>query len=198
MMKIIGLTGGIGSGKSTVSNYIKSQNILVLDADEISRNLTKKDGEALPYIREYFGDDVFFPDGELDRKKLANIVFNDSSKLKVLESFTTEIVNIIMLNKIEELRKSSYDGILLLDIPLLFESGDDSFCDETWVVVSSLENKIKRVMLRDNISKEEVIDRINNQMSDEDKMKRATHVIFNNGTLFDLYSKIDYLLGENS
>ena len=197
MMKVIGLTGGIGAGKSTVSKYLKDKGFLIIDADQISRDLTKIGGEAIPNIRNEFGEKVFFENGELNRKKLAEIVFNDSNKLKVLETFTTDVVNKKIKNTIIELRNLNYQGIVILDVPLLFETGDESLCDETWVVTCSIENKIKRVTKRDNITKEEVINRMGNQLSDIDKEKKATYVIRNDGSLDDLYYQIDNLLLKN-
>ena len=114
-MKIIGLTGGIGTGKSTVSAYLKEKGCVILDADKMSRQLTAPGGDALPAIRRTFGDEVFYDDGTLDRKKLGSIVFNDADKLKALEEITTQKVVEQTIDGLVRLRKASYNGIVIAD-----------------------------------------------------------------------------------
>lgn len=193
-MKAIGITGGIGSGKSTVSRYLKEKGYYVIDADLISRNLTSKNGEALPKIKEYFGEEVFNLDGTLNRKKLADIVFNDKDKLNILQSFTTDIVNKKMREEICSLREEKKMDLVFLDIPLLFETGDEAFLDETWLITCDMDIRIDRVSKRDNASKEEIRDRILNQMPDSVKEKLATRIIDNSLDEATLFSKIDNLL----
>ena len=193
-MRVIGITGGIGSGKSTVSNYLREKGIYIIDADKISRDLTKKDGEALPFIREAFGDSVFNFDGTLNRKKLSDIVFKDKEKLSILQSFTTDVVNMKMKNEVEVLKMEGEKDIVVLDIPLLFETGDQEFCDETWLVTCDNEKRIERVAKRDSIEAESIRNRILNQMPDDKKKKLATYIIDNNSNLENLYKQIDILL----
>lgn len=193
-MRIIGITGGIGSGKSTVSDYIKEKGIYVIDADEISRSLTAKGGEALPYIRKAFGNSVFNDDNSLNRKKLADIVFNDKEKLLILQSFTTDVVNIKIREELKKLKREGKLDIVVLDIPLLFETGDEEICDETWLITCDINKRIERVSKRDLSNPNEIRERITNQMSDDEKRKLATYVIDNNSTLEELYKQIDILL----
>ena len=120
-MKVIGLTGGTGSGKSTVSAYLEEKGCCIIDADKISRKLTEKGGEALGPIRERFGTEVFFEDGSLNRKKLGSIVFNDNQKLKILEEITTDIVIRKTLETVERLKAEGIQNVVVLDAPLLFE-----------------------------------------------------------------------------
>ena len=174
---IIGLTGGIGSGKSTVSKYLKENGYTVIDADKISRDLTREGEELYFQLIETFGDVA------KDRKALGRLVFNDKEKKELLEEIVTKKV----ISEIEKMIIKAKDDIVL-DAPLLFETGMNKRCDKVILVTSSIENRIKRVVERDHLSEEEVLSRINNQMKDEDK--KADVVIENDGTLEELYSKI--------
>lgn len=193
-MKIIGLTGGIGTGKSTVSAYLKEKGCVILDADKMSRQLTAPGGAALPEIRKTFGDEVFFEDGTLDRKKLGNIVFNDKEKLKALEKLTTEKVVEQTVDGLVRLRKADYSGIVIIDAPLLFECNMQELAQESWLVTTDLEVRIERIMKRDGLDRQSILDRINNQMSDDEKRAIADYVINNSGSLEDLYRQIEHLI----
>ncbi|MCI7619445.1 MAG: dephospho-CoA kinase [Firmicutes bacterium] len=190
-MKVIGLTGGTGSGKSTVAAYLEKKGCIIIDADKISRDLTKPGGEALEPIRRRFGADVFFEDGSLDRKKLGGIVFSDDAKLRSLEEITTDIVIKKILEKVEHLKKNGFNGTVILDAPLLFECGMKDCTDENWLVTCDLENRIQRLIDRDGISRQSILDRMTNQLSDEQKRMMADRVIENSGSLTELYSRID-------
>ena len=190
-MKVIGLTGGTGSGKSTVAAYLEKKGCIIIDADKISRDLTKPGGEALEPIRRRFGADVFFEDGSLDRKKLGGIVFSDDAKLRSLEEITTDIVIKKILEKVEHLKKNGFNGTVILDAPLLFECGMKDCTDENWLVTCDLENRIQRLIYRDGISRQSILDRMANQLSDEQKRMMADRVIENSGSLTELYSRID-------
>ena len=193
-MRVIGLTGGTGSGKSTVSAYLKKRGCCIIDADEIARQLTSPGGEALDPIREKFGDSVFYDDGTLDRKKLGNIVFKDEEKLKILEEITTKIVIRKITDKMHQMKESGYEGIVILDAPLLFEFGMEGLADENWLVICDRERRIKRLENRDGLSRREITDRMANQLSDEKKMDMADQSIDNSGSIDDLYCKIDQLI----
>ena len=190
-MKVIGLTGGTGSGKSTVAAYLEKKGCIIIDAAKISRDLTKPGGEALEPIRRRFGADVFFEDGSLDRKKLGGIVFSDDAKLRSLEEITTDIVIKKILEKVEHLKKNGFNGTVILDAPLLFECGMKDCTDENWLVTCDLENRIQRLIDRDGISRQSILDRMANQLSDEQKRMMADRVIENSGSLTELYSRID-------
>ncbi|MBQ6900475.1 MAG: dephospho-CoA kinase [Firmicutes bacterium] len=193
-MKIIGLTGGIGTGKSTVSAYLKEKGCVILDADKMSRQLTAPGGDALPAIRRTFGDEVFYDDGTLDRKKLGSIVFNDADKLKALEEITTQKVVEQTIDGLVRLRKASYNGIVIIDAPLLFECGMQVLAEENWLVTAGLKVRIERIIKRDGLDRQSILDRINNQMNDEEKMTMADYVIDNSGNLESLYQQIDKLI----
>lgn len=193
-MKVIGLTGGTGSGKSTVSAYLREKGCYIIDADKISRKLTAKGGEALEPIRERFGEEVFFEDGSLNRKKLGSIVFNDNQKLKILEGITTEIVIRKTLEEVEKLKAEGKQSIVVLDAPLLFECGMKDCTDENWLVTCEKEMRIQRLMSRDGLERQSILDRMANQLSDEEKLLLADYVIDNSTNLTKLYSQIDRLI----
>ena len=159
--------------------------------DKISLDLSKRGGEALEPIRRRFGADVFFEDGSLDRKKLGGIVFSDDAKLRSLEEITTDIVIKKILEKVEHLKKNGFNGTVILDAPLLFECGMKDCTDENWLVTCDLENRIQRLIDRDGISRQSILDRMANQLSDEQKRMMADRVIENSGSLTELYSRID-------
>ena len=190
-MIVIGLTGGIGTGKSTVSDYLRKKGCIILDADDISRKMTEAGMPALSIIHNVFGDEVINSDGSLNRHKLGDIVFNNRDKLQKLQQIiTTEVVDNINRN-LSQLQSEHCDKIVVIDAPLLFECGMENIADENWLVISEMSVRIKRVKERDNLSEEQIIARINNQMSQEDKEKLSDYVLDNSGSLQQLYEQID-------
>lgn len=193
-MKVIGLTGGIGTGKSTVSAYLKQKNIPIVDADQIAREITAPGSPILDDIRALLGDDVFFEDGTMDRQKVASVIFSNQELLSAYEALTTaEAVRRCIL-ELEEYRQKGIYDMAVLDAPLLFECGLESQTDEDWVVDADLEIRISRVMARDSISRQAIMDRIQRQMSSEKKRELADFVIDNSGSLDELYVQVDALL----
>ncbi|MBO4235952.1 MAG: dephospho-CoA kinase, partial [Firmicutes bacterium] len=148
-MKVIGLTGSIGSGKSTVSNYLIRKGFIVIDSDAIAHDVVKKGKPALNEISEAFGKSVIGLDGELNRKKLADIVFKHPKKKARLEEIVTARVISEIKKEIRNLKKAEFDGIVFVDAPILFESGANINMDEVWVVVADDSLRAKRVMERD-------------------------------------------------
>ena len=193
-MKIIGLTGGIGTGKSTVSDYLKKNGCMIIDADEISRKMTAKGAPALAVIKKTFGDRYVSADGELDRKALGDLVFGDSEKLGILQNIITEKVIDETKCRLKTLSDTKYEGIIVLDAPLLYECNMDDIADENWLVKSDNEVRIERVAARDNLTRDQIMARIDNQMSQREKEKRSDYIIDNSGTLDELYKQIDSLL----
>lgn len=193
-MKVIGLTGGIGAGKSTVTDHLREKGYIVIDADAIARQITEKDAAALEKIVHCFGTAVLLEDGSLNRRKLGAIVFNDEEKKRQLEQITTvEVVNIIK-KQIDDFRKEEKYDIIFVDAPLLFETGADKLTDLVWLVDADTKVRIKRVMYRDGISEKEVVDRIQNQMEGEEKRRLAQEIIDNSKGKEELYGQIEYLL----
>lgn len=193
-MKVIGLTGGIGAGKSTVSDYLLDKGFTVIDADKIARSMTEKGSETLQALTEAFGEDILFTDGCLDRKKLAAIVFSDEKKRLVLEELTTKKVVQIIEEKITGLQEEGYEAPVFIDAPLLFESGADKLCDAVWLVDASIDIRIRRVMARDDVTSEEVKRRILNQMSSSEKIARSTDIIDNSKGKEALYEQVERLI----
>ncbi len=193
-MTIVGLTGGIGSGKSTVSDYLKRKGCLIIDADKISRAATGPDGPALEPILREFGAEVFTEEGTLDRKKMSDIVFSDALSRNKLEQIVVTIVIDEFHAQIDHLKEENYRGIVVFDAPLLFEFGLQKDVDETWFVTASLETRVSRVIKRDRTTRKEVMDRINSQMPSWEKERLADYTINNSFDLKWLYEQIDSLL----
>lgn len=190
-MKVIGLTGGIGSGKSTVSAYLLKKGCEIIDADLISREMTEKDSPALGEIREAFGDAVFQKDGSLDRKTLGDMVFSDKNKLETLQNIVTKKVIETIDGRLLALKKKGFCGIAVIDAPLLLECGLENMADENWLVAADLELRIERVAERDGLSREQILSRIENQMPQEEKKKYCSCILDNSGTLDALLRSID-------
>lgn len=190
-MKVIGLTGGIGSGKSTVSAYMKEKGCRIIDADFISQKMTEKGSPALNDIRQAFGEEYFFEDGSLDRKGLGELVFSDREKLSVLQEIITEKVVEQIKSDIIKLSKSGFEGIAVVDAPLLFECGMEALGDENWLVTADIKQRINRVSQRDNLSSEQIMSRMENQMPQEEKEKYCRCILDNSGTREELFMQID-------
>lgn len=186
---IIGLTGGMGSGKSEAARHLVSLGATHVDADAISRSLTAPGGEALGPIREVFGDSVFFADGTLDRRALGSVVFADTAARHALEGIIHPRVQRIALEMADAAREAEEDAVLM-DVPLLFETGMDALCDVTWVIAADIEERIRRVMSRDGLSREEAEARFASQMSDAERAARATRVISNDQSLEKFRSEL--------
>lgn len=191
--KIIGLTGGIATGKSTVSKFLIDNGYIVIDADTIARKVVEIDKPAYMEILHYFGKDILKEDNSIDRKSLGKLIFsNEEMKIK-LNSITHPY---IFKEMMEELNKKCRDNkIIFLDIPLLFEEYEsilelDIDFEEIWLVYSNETNQINRLMKRDNLDRDESIKRIRNQMGMEEKLKMADVVIYNDDDKLGLKSNV--------
>ncbi len=189
---IVGLTGGIASGKSEAAKYLEGLGAHCVDADEISRALTADDGPLLPSIREEFGDGVFFPDGSLDRPALANLVFSDPEKRRRLDALTHPSIQKAMLDEVDEAEQAG-EKLVFLNVPLLFETGMDVLCDETWLVSADEDVQKERLMRRDHMSLDDAEKRIDAQMSLEEKLRRAKVVIDNSRSIDRMYGELQSL-----
>ncbi len=176
-MKIIGITGGIGAGKSTVSAEFKKLGAKVIDADAISRQITTKEGTAYGEIVDYFGESILLKNGEINRKALAEIVFSDKAKLNALNEITHKHI----FNKMQEEINASSEEIIVLDVPLLFSDDFKIPCDIKIAVLAEDNLRIERAMKRDGMTCEEVARRIKNQMTNEEYIGLADIYIWNNG-----------------
>ena len=171
---IIGLTGGIGCGKSEAAKYLESLGAIHVDADAISHELTAENGKALPAIRAAFGDGLFLPDGNLNRKAMAERIFSDKTARTQLEAILHPLVQKRALQMIDA---AGDDEIVILDVPLLFECAMDVLCDEVWVMTLPPAMQLERLRLRDGLSEEQARSRIKAQMPAEERNARATRLI---------------------
>lgn len=179
---VVGLTGGIACGKTTATDYLRTLGAPVLDADVESRAVTAPGGAALPAIRERFGDEVFCEDGTLDRRALGRIVFASEEKRRVLEGI---IHPMIQHKMISDLHAAGQNGepIVFLSVPLLYETGMDALCDETWALTLDRETQLARLMERDGLTRAEAEDRVASQMSSEERAAKANVVIRTNRSI---------------
>lgn len=174
---LIGLTGGIASGKSTVSAIFIKNNIPVIDADKIAREVVQPNQEAWAKIIKHFGQAILLPDQTINREKLGKIIFNDETQRKILNDITHPII----INEIKAKANKllAFYNHVIVDIPLLFESKRESLFDLIIVVYVEEDVQLQRLMQRDNLTKDEALVRINTQMSLAEKKQRADIVIYN-------------------
>lgn len=193
--KVIGITGGIASGKSTVSDYIKSKGYPVLDADIYARKVVEPGSEGLKEIVEAFGEDALNEDGTMNRQYVGSLIFNDKEKRDILNGITHPKIRQMMNDERDFYLKTTH---VFQDIPLLFENGLEGQMDEIIVVYVERDVQTERLMARNELSESEAISRIESQMSLEDKKARATVVFDNSETRETLYKQIDEFLSTLS
>ena len=186
-MLVVGLTGNVGCGKSSLSDIFRAEGIKIIDADIIARQIYE-DEKLLSKVYETFGNDIKNEDGSLNRKALGRIVFSDDEKLIQLNKLTHPVIRQKVSDEIEEY-KSQNEEIVILDAALLVESDYLNFIDKLLVVTCKENIQIERIIARDNCSIEEALGRIKSQMSQENKVKYADYVIDNSATLSELRKK---------
>lgn len=191
---IVGLTGGIASGKSTISAMIQSLDVPVVDADLIARQVVMPGEQAYEEIIEAFGGGVLAEDLSLDRKKLGAIIFNDEDKRKTLNSIVHPAVRKRMLDQKDELLKNYKD--VVLDIPLLFESKLTHMVDQTLLVYVDADTQLDRLMKRDQSTLEDAQSRIGSQIPLQEKKQWADQVIDNNGTVEESRQQLLHIFKE--
>ena len=192
MAKIIGLTGGIACGKSTVSSYIRKKGFPVIDADQIARKVVEPGSVGLAQIRETFGTIYIRPDGALNREMLGKKVFAEPEALKKLNSITGPLI-------LEELKKelNTSASVIFLDAALLLEDAQyRNLVDEVWVVSLKPETQLERLINRNGYGFRQANNRIASQMSDSERVKQADAVIDNNGTMEETLRQVDALLAN--
>ncbi len=184
---IAGLTGGIASGKSTVSSIFRSFGVEIADADITAKKISERE-DVIQEIKKIFGKDVLSAEGQIDRVKLKEVVFSDKNKL-------VQLNNIIHPKVMEEFKKikenTPKNDIIIFDIPLLFEAGMDKMCDTVILVYADRETQIERIKARDGVSRELAEKIIDAQMSLEDKKEKSDIHIENNGTQEELKKKVE-------
>lgn len=189
---VIGLTGGIASGKSTVSAKLKELGAVVIDADLLARDVVRKGEMAYNRIVQCFGADILLPNGEINRKKLGSIVFSDKEKLALLNSIThPEIINRIK-KRIRELKAEGIK-VIVLDAAILIEMGLHKYVDSVWVVTVDRDTQIKRLIERDKFDYREAENRINSQFSNEVRKKYADVIIDNNRPIEEVRKRLEEL-----
>lgn len=189
-MFVIGLTGGIACGKSTVAAILRDLGARVVDADEVAREVMAPGSPVLARVAERFGRQVLRGDGSLDRQRLAEIVFRDRQALADLNAITHPPILEVIRGRIEEARRQGV-GVLVVDAPLLLEAGMQGMVDEVWVVTCTRDQQIERLCRRTGLSPREAEARMRAQMPPEEKARRADRVIPNAGTLAQLRAEVE-------
>lgn len=189
----VGVTGGIGSGKSVVCRAFARLGRVVLLADEIARALTESSERIKAAIRTKFGDGVFLPDGTLNRSALAARVFSSPSKLKTLNAIVHPYVFGEIERRLDELPAAAKCPYVLIEAALIFESGMDKQLDYVIVVHAEQEERIRRVMERDGVPRADVLARMKSQMNVQQALRRADFIIANDGSVEDLERQVTFL-----
>ena len=189
MTYILGLTGGIASGKSTISAYLAQNGALIIDADLIARQVVAKRSSGLKQIVAKFGEEILTASGELDRKKLGKLVFSNKDLLKNLTDITGPLIRAEILREIEAAKKAQVK-LVVLDIPLLFETGYQTLCDKVMVVTIPSKLQLERVMKRDNLSAAEARKRIANQLPASKRNELADVLIDNSKSVAETYQQV--------
>jgi dephospho-CoA kinase len=192
MMRVIGLTGGIGSGKSTVSDILAELGAVVIDADKLVHEAYQPGTETWQAVVDAFGRDVIAQDSSIDRQKLGEVAFGDPEKLELLNSIVHPRMYNEAASRIEDYRRQGIE-VLVLAVPLLIEADWMSLADELWVTVASEQVVIKRVQERTGLTEEQTRARIRSQLSNEERCRRADFVINNDGTLDELRARVNEL-----
>ena len=191
-MKVIGLTGGIGSGKSIVSQFLAELGAVIVDADKIGHDAFKPGTEIWREVVAAFGRQILTPDGDIDREKLGNIVFDNSESLLRLNQIMHPRMYDMVRAQIEEYRQQGVD-VIVLEAPLLVEASWTSLVDEVWVTVASESTVLRRLKERVGLSEQESLARIRSQLSSAERIKHADVVINNDPGLDELRAKVKEL-----
>ena len=192
MGKIIGITGGIASGKSTVTNFLRQKGFEVVDADTLVHQLQKPGGRLYQILVEHFGDKVLLKNGELNRPLLASLIFANPEE----QEWSKETQGQIIRDELGSLREklSKTEDLFFMDIPLLFEQEYASWFDETWLVYVNRDTQLDRLMKRDYLTIEDAQARLVSQWPLEEKKRLASHILDNNGSREQLLSQVVSLL----
>ena len=192
MGKIIGITGGIASGKSTVTNFLRKQGFQVVDADAVVHQLQKPGGRLFKALVQHFGQEIILENGELNRPLLASLIFSNTEEREWSKQIQGEIIREELATLRDQLAQT--ESIFFMDIPLLFEQDYSSWFNETWLVYVEPDVQMERLMKRDQLSKDLAISRLSAQWSLEEKKDLASQVIDNNGSQDQLLAQVNSLL----
>ena len=194
MGKIIGITGGIASGKSTVTEFLRQKGFQVVDADAVVHQLQKPGGRLYQVLVEHFGEKILLENGELNRPLLASLIFSNPEEQEWSKRTQGEIIREELAALRNQLAQT--EALFFMDIPLLFEQNYASWFDETWLVYVNRDVQLERLMKRDQISKEAAESRLNSQWPLERKISLASHSLDNNGNQEQLIAQVVQLLEE--
>lgn len=189
-MKIIGLTGGIASGKSTVTKYLRQQGYTVVDCDKIAWELAEPDCSIWQVYFARYGSKVINPDRSLNRQAVADIVFRDKKELDAINSLVHPLIKDEMMSQVK-VAGDEGEKVIFLDVPLLFEASYDKLVDEKWLVYVSRDTQLRRLMSRNDFNHDEAVRRIDSQMSLEEKKKLSDVIINNNADRKRLRRQLD-------
>lgn len=192
MTQVIGITGGIASGKSTVTDYLRKRGYSVIDADQVVHQLQEKGGKLYQVLVAEFGTSILAKNGELDRKQLARLVFEQAGVRERLSQLQNQVIRQTLLAKRDQLAQE--EEVLFMDIPLLFELGYEEEVSEVWLLVLAPELQLERLMERNQLDQEAAKQRIAVQMPLEEKKKRTPYQIENSGERLATYAQVDQLL----
>ena len=190
---ILGITGGTGTGKSSVCKFFEKRGFVIIDSDRVARNVCEKGSACLDEIVQEFGTDMLDENGNLKRKELGRIVFSDGQKLNVLNEITHKYI-VADINRIIE---DNMGKDVVVDAPLLIETNLDRICDTTLCILADKELRKKRIMARDNLTSDEAQKRISSQPDDEFYTSRCDFVLYNNADTDSLYEKLFDMFGGN-
>ena len=190
---LVGVTGGIGSGKSTVCRLFERLGRPVLSADEIARELTEKDDYVRKRIQKIFGEQIYMGNGGLDRKRVASMVFTSRALRKKLDSVVHPSVFKAIEQRIKELPEAQRRPYVIIEAALIYETGMDKWLDRVIVVQAQEETRISRVMMRDGSSREAVLQRVKSQSPADEKAARADFIIVNEENRTALESKVAFI-----
>lgn len=192
MGKIIGITGGIASGKSTVTNFLRQQGFQVVDADAVVHQLQKPGGRLFEVLVQHFGQEIILENGELNRPLLASLIFSNPQEREWSRITQGEIICEELATLRDQLVQT--EAIFFMDIPLLFEQNYSAWFDETWLIYVDRDVQVARLMKRDHLSKDEAESRLAAQWPIEKKKALASHVLDNNGNQDQLLTQVCILL----
>lgn len=194
-MKVIGVTGGVGSGKSTVMHLIEEEYFCeTIIADEIGRKLMEKGNKSHHLIIEYFGDDIVDTDGEIDRKKLGDFVFQDKEKLNKLNSFIHPYVREYVEERIQFRKLENKIPYLFIESAILFEAGYEILCDEVWYVYADSAERRERLRKNRNYSEEKINSILANQLDENEFCNKCTKIIYNNSEIATIKKQLQIML----
>jgi dephospho-CoA kinase len=190
----IGITGGIGCGKSEVCRLLEANNIPIIHADLVAREMIDSHEGIKSQVKKIFGDDIYLTTGKLDRKRMAEIIFNNDQAKERLNSIVHPHVIAYQEAELKKLEASQQYRFAGVEAALIFEAGVEKLFDIIVVVAASEKTIVKRLMKRDGITKDDILNRIHSQMPLADKIKRADFVIHNVGSLDELNHKVKRLI----